>query len=106
MKHDFDGNRTPETVDFFPSISGLWLKSAAVQMIVALIGSWWLPLGVTSAVTVWLCAMVLFVWMARYDWSECKNLVRTFLPGSSRNATDNGVESLSGPVHPPVAALH
>ncbi|MGC1782970.1 MAG: lipopolysaccharide biosynthesis protein [Acidobacteriaceae bacterium] len=69
-----------KTAQFFPSIFGLWLKSAAVQAMVAFVALWWMPLGLVSAAVVWLCAMMMFFWLAQYDWSECKDLVRMFLP--------------------------
>jgi O-antigen/teichoic acid export membrane protein len=78
-----------KTAEFFPSISGLWLKSAAVQAMAGFIALWWMPLGLVSAAVVWLGAMMMFFWLAQYDWSECTNLIRTFLPGMSRDASIN-----------------
>ena len=86
------------TARFVPSISGLWLKSAAVQGLICFIVLRWMPLGPTSAVLIWIGAMALFFGLAQYDASECRDLVRTFLPGSTPIASNDRVASFVDPV--------
>ena len=74
------------TAPFFPSISALWLKAAVVQALVAFIALWWMPLGLVGALLVWMGAVVIFLWLARYSLPECMDLIRTFLPRSGMNA--------------------
>lgn len=85
---------------FVPSISGLWLTSAAVQVMAAFVALWWIPLGLASAALVWLGAMGLFLWLARYDISECKNLLQTFLPGSASVQSEDNDATFPAPVRP------
>lgn len=92
-----------KTARFFPSISGLWLKSAAVQAMVSFVALWWMPLGLTSAILLWMGAMVLFLWWARYEPSECKDMVSMFFPGYAWNGCNDGSASLAKPVQPGVA---
>jgi O-antigen/teichoic acid export membrane protein len=83
-----------KTARFLPPISGLWLKSAAAQAMVAFVALWWMPLGLTGAILIWLAAMVLFLWLADYDWSECKHLTRMFLPGSRMGMNTDPAEAV------------
>ncbi|MHB8383581.1 MAG: lipopolysaccharide biosynthesis protein [Candidatus Binataceae bacterium] len=91
-----------KTAGFFPSISGLWLKSAAVQATVAVIALWWMPLGFASAVVVWLGAMVLFLWLSGYGLAECQGLLQTFLPGHFGRFTANSDAPATTPAEPQV----
>jgi hypothetical protein len=86
-----------KTAKFFPSISALWLKSSVVQTIVACTALWFLPLGLISATVVWTGAVILFLWMAHYDWSECRNLAEMFMPGSRAIAQDDSDALFSEP---------
>lgn len=65
---------------FFPSITGLWLRAACVDIAVGVLALWWMPLGLASAALTWIGAMVLFVWLARYDSAELKGLAQMFSP--------------------------
>ncbi len=87
-----------KTAQFLPSISGLWLKSAAVQAMVSFIAIWWIPLGPASAIGVWLGAMMLFLWLAQYDWPELRGLAQTFLPSLAGRLAASPEESITGPV--------
>jgi O-antigen/teichoic acid export membrane protein len=69
---------------FFPSIIGLWLRAACVDIAVAVIALWWMPLGLASAALTWVCAMILFLWLARYDLAELKEWAQMFAPGFGR----------------------
>jgi O-antigen/teichoic acid export membrane protein len=89
------------TAKFFPSISKLWLKSAAVQAMVAFVALWWMPLGLTSAAGVLGGAMLLFLWWAHYDASELTGLAQTFFPGIARRS----VTSPEGSVTPSEARI-
>jgi len=93
------------TARFASPISGLWLKSAAVQTAVSFVALRWMPLGMTSASVIWMSAMAVFLWLARYDASECRDLVRTFLPSSRRAAPDDSNAPFADPVRP-VVAVH
>src|SRR5258708_18237804 len=68
------------TSRFFPSITGLWLKAALVDIAVGAMALSWMPLGLTSAALTWLGAMALFLRLARYDRSECICLLQMFSP--------------------------
>jgi O-antigen/teichoic acid export membrane protein len=72
----------------FPSVSGLWLKAAAVQAMVSFVALWWMPLGLGSAALTWFGAMGLFLWLARYDSSELRGLAQTFFPGLARRLVE------------------
>jgi O-antigen/teichoic acid export membrane protein len=74
------------TADFFPSIYRLWLKASAVQAMVGFVAWWCMPLGSASIILVWLGAMTLFLWLAQYDWAECRDLLRMFSPGIARRS--------------------
>jgi O-antigen/teichoic acid export membrane protein len=89
---------------FFPSISGLWVKSATVQAIVSFVALWWMPLGLTSAVLLWVGGTVIFLWWARYSPSECKNLIQMFLPGSAWNASSDANPPFADRIQPGVAS--
>ena len=69
---------------FFPSIIGLWFRAACVDIAVAVIALWWMPLGLASAALTWVCAMILFLWLARYDLAELKEWAQMFSPGFGR----------------------
>jgi O-antigen/teichoic acid export membrane protein len=68
---------------FFPSIIGLWLRAASVEIAVAVISLWWMPLGMVGAALAWIGAMALFLRLARYSPLECRSLAQTLLPGFS-----------------------
>jgi len=84
-----------KTARFLPSIAALWLKSAAVQALVAFVAWWWMPLQLVSTVLVWLSAVGLFLWLAGYDFAECQGLVQTFLPGMVGRLATNPEEPLT-----------
>lgn len=71
------------TATIYPSIGGLWLKAALVQVAVGVIAFWPIPRGLTITVLVWLGGMALFFWLAHYNVAEIEGLVRTFAPNFS-----------------------
>lgn len=92
------------TARIFPSISGLWLKSAAVQAMVSFAALWWMPLGLASAALTWVGAMVLFLWLARYDWSELRGLAQTFSPSFGVRLVTSPEEPVTTPVEPRIVS--
>ena len=66
---------------FFPSIIGLWVRAAFVDILVGIVTLWWMPFGVLAGALVWIGAMALFLGLAGYSASECKSLAHTLLPG-------------------------
>jgi O-antigen/teichoic acid export membrane protein len=90
------------TAPIFPSISGLWLKAAAVQLMVSFVALWWLPLSLASAALTWFGAMVLFLWLAQYDWSELRGLAQTFSPSLGGRLVTSPEGSVATPVEPRV----
>jgi O-antigen/teichoic acid export membrane protein len=90
---------------FFSSISTLWLKAAVVQALVSFVALWWMPLGLASAALVWVGAVVIFLWLARYSPSECVDLIRTFLPRSGVNAFNETNPPHVESIHRSVASL-
>jgi O-antigen/teichoic acid export membrane protein len=92
------------TARIFPSISGLWLKAAAVQAMVSFVALWWMPLGLASAALTWLGAMVLFLWLARYDSSELKGLAQTFSPSFGGRLVTSPEGSVTTPVVPRIVS--
>jgi hypothetical protein len=85
------------TSRIFPSFSGLWLKAAAIQAMVSFVALWWMPLSLASAALTWVGAMVLFLWLARYESSELRGLAEMFSPSFGGRL----VTSLEGPVTTP-----
>lgn len=75
---------------FLPPIGGLWLKSAAVQTLVGFLAWWSMPLGPGSIILVWLGAMALFLWLAKYKWAECRDLLQLFSPGIAMRSEPAG----------------
>jgi len=64
----------------FPSIYGLWLKSALVDAMVCVVALYWMPLGILAASAVWIVAMALFLVIAGYGPAECKMLMQMLMP--------------------------
>ncbi len=65
---------------FAPSVSGLWLRAAAVLFVVGALALWWMPVSPVAAVTVWVAAVGAFLWVADYSIPELEFLVSNFLP--------------------------
>jgi O-antigen/teichoic acid export membrane protein len=66
----------------FPSTAVPWFNAALVEVMVAIVTLYWMPLGPAAGAVTWLVATVMFLWLAAYDLSELKLLVQTFVPGS------------------------
>ncbi len=86
----------------FPSIHGLWIRAGAVQTMVGFFALWWMPLRLISAALVWIGAMVLFLWLAQYDWSELSGLAQMFFPSFARRlvTSPEGVHHAAGAAGP------
>ncbi len=63
----------------FPSVAGLWLKAALVQLIVCIIAVSYAP-GLVRGGAIWITASAAFLWLSDYRAAEIKALVETFLP--------------------------
>jgi O-antigen/teichoic acid export membrane protein len=63
----------------FPSVAGLWLKAALVQLVVCMIAVSYTP-GLLSGTVIWVTASAAFLWLSDYQPAEMKALAETFLP--------------------------
>jgi O-antigen/teichoic acid export membrane protein len=81
----------------FPSMSAVWIASAAVQGTVSFTALRWMPLGIVSAAWIWIGAMAVFVCLASYSSHELIDLGQTLFPGFGRRLSENDEESASEP---------
>jgi O-antigen/teichoic acid export membrane protein len=65
----------------YPSITGIWIKAAVVQIGVGVIALSGMPLGIVSGSLIWLAAVGIFLYISAYDLSEVRGLLRVFTPG-------------------------
>jgi O-antigen/teichoic acid export membrane protein len=75
----------------FPSINGLWLKAALVDVLICFISLYWGPLGLVAGMAVWVGAMAVFMVTARYKLDECRMLTALLMPGAGSALTRHTV---------------
>jgi O-antigen/teichoic acid export membrane protein len=72
------------TVDFCPSITGLWIKAAMSLTCVGLIAVWYVELRIVEVGVVWLATMTVFSFASRYKMEELQALCKVLQPGGDR----------------------